>query len=85
MAALVAGRRRIVLPQQIDDDGRRRWDRADLVPGVPEPLFEGIYDEWFDIMPDGSFVMMTRQLAELSEIQVVLNWSEELKRNVPTN
>ena len=54
-------------------------------PGSPKPLFEGTYDEWYDVAPDGSFVMLTRQLAKLAEIQVVLNWSEELKRIVPTN
>ncbi len=54
-------------------------------PGAPKLLFEGTYDEWYDVAPDGSFVMLTRQLAELAEIQVVLNWSEELKRIVPTS
>ncbi len=52
--------------------------------GAPEPLFEGAYSNWYDASPNGSFVMLTKPSAELSEINVVLNWSSELERLVPT-
>ena len=51
--------------------------------GIPEPLFEGAFDQWYDVAPDGSFVMTTKPSAELTEINVVLNWFEELKERVP--
>ena len=54
-------------------------------PGTPAPLFDGVYDDWFDVASDGSFVMMTKPLAELAEIQIVLNWFDELNRLVPTD
>ena len=53
--------------------------------GSPQPLFEGQYTEYYDITPDGEhFVMVTRAQAELTEMNIVLNWFEELKRLVPT-
>jgi Tol biopolymer transport system component len=57
--------------------------------GTPRPLFEGRYlTGWYrnyDITPDGKhFVMLTGEQAELTEMNVVLNWFEELKRLVPT-
>ena len=60
-------------------------------PGDPRPLFAGDFnnqDQWpsYDITPDGErFVMMKKvELEPLTQINVVLNWFEELKRLVPT-
>jgi Tol biopolymer transport system component len=53
--------------------------------GSPEPLFEGAFDQWYDVSPDGSFVMLTKPSAELTEINVILNWLGELELLVPTD
>ncbi len=59
----------------------------------PQVLFEGSYlvstiirgNQYYDISPDGQqFLMIKRPEAE-RQINVVLNWFEELKRLVPTN
>ena len=62
--------------------------------GKPEVLFEGSYlssesdpeFQYYDIHPDGQrFLMMKEGTAqEQAQINVVLNWFEELKRLVPT-
>ncbi len=62
---------------------------------APRILFEGLYrNGWFDstadydISPDGQrFVMVKASGNEnpLTQINVVLNWFEELKRLVPTD
>ena len=54
-------------------------------PGIPRELFNGNYAERFDVFPDGDFAMVTLADADLRELEVVVNWSEELKRLVPTN
>jgi len=43
--------------------------------------------QYYDISPDGQrFLMMKEGTAkEQSQINVILNWFEELKRLVPTN
>ncbi len=58
----------------------------------PQVLFEGEFwwDECcgasFDISPDGQqFVMIQQDGTGPSQINVVLNWVEELKRLVPTD
>ncbi len=61
--------------------------------GSPRLLFEGSYESstigsaFYDVTPDGQrFVMVqAQQEAGASQIHVVLNWFEELKRLVPTN
>jgi len=62
--------------------------------GTPRLLFEGSYQSGvtgtalYDVTPDGQrFVMVQaeEQEAGASQINVVLNWFEELKRLVPTN
>jgi Tol biopolymer transport system component len=64
-------------------------------PGKPHMLFEGQYSasEWplidtaYDVSPDGQRFLMTKaaeQAAEATQINVVLNWFEELKQKVPT-
>jgi hypothetical protein len=69
---------------------------AGLAPGRPTLLFEGVYETRditgasipisnYDVTPDGRFVMVRRdENAAPAQINVVLNWSEELKRLVPT-
>jgi len=60
--------------------------------GVPQKLFGGDYvrggSRQFDITPDGSRFLMIREsqnVEQQAEIHVVLNWTEELKRLVPTD
>ena len=49
-------------------------------------LFEGHYAQWWDVTPDDErFLMLTVPQADLRDLQVVVNWAEELKRLVPTN
>ena len=65
-----------------------------LVAGKPRELFEGRYVshsnppgyQYYDISPDGKrFLMMKEGQIQQVQINVVLNWFEELKRLVPTN
>jgi Tol biopolymer transport system component len=63
--------------------------------GKPEVLFEGSYVatrlgpggyQYYDISPDGKrFLMLKDVTPEATQINVVLNWFEELKRLVPTD
>ena len=66
-----------------------------LAPGTPELLFEGSsYQQTplpplqnYDLSPDGDRFVMIRSggdATELSQIVIVQNWFEELKRLVPT-
>ena len=51
----------------------------------PKMLFEGYYAGEYDVTPDGQrFVMIKPSEKELAatQINVVLNWFEELKRRV---
>jgi hypothetical protein len=67
---------------------------AGLAPGKPTLLFEGGYrgglrsdtpNSNYDVTPDGRFVMIRRdESSGPAQINVVLNWAEELKRLVPT-
>ena len=59
--------------------------------GKPQPIFEGQYAQggWarpnYDVAPDGQrFLMIKQEQTEGAQINVVLNWFEELKRLVPT-
>ena len=61
--------------------------------GRPEVLFQGPYQgagnpaglQYYDISPDGERFLMTKTaVQEAGQINVVLNWFEELKRLVPT-
>jgi hypothetical protein len=38
----------------------------------------------YDVAADGRFLMVGESSAEANELNVVLNWFEELKRLVPT-
>jgi hypothetical protein len=60
--------------------------------GTPKLLFEGRYEKRpasetnFDVSPDGQRFLMVKALEQqksLTQIHVVLNWFEELKRRVP--
>ena len=62
--------------------------------GIPRELFKGKYVGTFpvrnyDVTPDGRRFLMVQgpgQSAEaVTQIHLVLNWFEELKRLVPTN
>jgi hypothetical protein len=58
----------------------------------PHVLFEGRYDNlpWeanYDVSPDGQRFLMIQEVeptAAASQIYVVLNWTSELQRLVPT-
>jgi hypothetical protein len=62
--------------------------------GIPKELFKGRYLQShplrsYDVAPDGQRFLMIRDVSQpeepITEIHVVLNWFEELKRLVPTN
>ena len=67
----------------------------ELTPGKPTLLFEGRYQPGtsggnpgsnYDVAPDGRFVMIRAEEGSgPTQINVVLNWFEELKRLVPTD
>jgi serine/threonine-protein kinase len=55
--------------------------------GAPKLLFEGRYGAGFDVTPDGKHFLMTKpppaRQAAPDQLNVVLNWFEELRRRVP--
>ena len=59
----------------------------------PPVLVEGSYlvttrtrgNQYYDISPDGQRFLMIKEPEGQSQINVVLNWFEEVKRLVPTN
>ena len=64
--------------------------------GNPTVLFEGDYvasnfpltSPGYDVSPDGQRFLVVKEIepaATATEINVVVNWTEELKRRVPTN
>ena len=58
--------------------------------GKPRLLFEGAYAELnfssnYDVGSEGRFLMVKEEEQGTGQINVVLNWFEELKRLVPTN
>ena len=64
----------------------------ELTFGKPEVLFEGQYSHdpdilrSYDVGPDGRLLMIRPAESQApSQINVVQNWFEELKRLVPTN
>src|SRR5882762_5382916 len=70
--------------------------QASFAAGKPRQLFEGHYLSTgggyaranYDVSPDGQRFLMLRlvegEQAAPTQINVVLNWTEELKRLVPT-
>jgi len=58
-----------------------------LVAGKPRIVFEGRYEGTYDVSPDGQRFLMIKageHATSATQINVVLNWFEELKRRVPT-
>ncbi len=61
--------------------------------GRPEVLFEGSYRatpvpaglQYYDISPDGQRFLMIKSEQAPAQINVILNWDEELKRLAPSN
>jgi len=79
------------------NEGRNKMMVVDITTeptfraGNPRLLFEGSYlggtgnRAFYDVTPDGQrFVMVQTQQGPGAQINVVLNWFEELKRLVPT-
>ena len=67
------------------------FDPETGVPGRPRELFVGpnlgglkYYRSW-DIHPDGNRFIAVEQSVGLTEILIVENWLDELKRLVPTD
>jgi hypothetical protein len=62
----------------------------EFTPMKPKVLFVGSYKpssyyfRGFDVAPDGRFLMLKRK-ETTTQVNVILNWTEELKRRVPTN
>ena len=62
-----------------------------FMQGSPAVLFTGNYltdpgTQQYDVTPDGQrFLMIKQEQTEGAQINVILNWFEELKRLVPTN
>ena len=55
--------------------------------GIPRLLFEGYEDTGgrnYDVTRDGQRFVMVESQGSAEEIHVVLNWTEELTRLVPT-
>ena len=63
-----------------------------FIAGTPRTLFEGAYDSTYgpvtnyDVSPDGQRFLMVKPAEQSAptQINIVLNWFEELKRRVPT-
>ncbi len=59
--------------------------------GTPKLLFEGVYYSYgpraeYDVTPDGQkFLMIKTGEQQVTELNVIQNWFEELKRLAPTN
>jgi hypothetical protein len=82
-----------VLPQRRPDNGRGATHPS-FTAGKPRVLFEGHYvpppgtSPNYDVSPDGQRFLMIKPNdagdAAAAQINVVLNWLEELKRLAPT-
>jgi hypothetical protein len=81
-------------------DGRIRMMAADVTlspaftAGIPHVLFEGRYavgtpHRHYDVSPDGRFLMLQEPLVTppppVTQMVLVLNWFEELKRLAPSD
>jgi len=81
--------KRAVLPQWAGHDGVHIGDQGSAA-GKIEKLFSGPYAPGaggyaranYDVFPDGSFLMLkpAEQQPPLTQIKIVLGWSEEVKR-----
>ena len=60
--------------------------------GKPELMFEGSYVssqfdpdyQYYDVSRDGQRFVMLKEMEQPAQINVVLNWFQELERLVPT-
>jgi hypothetical protein len=66
--------------------------QSTLAVGQPQVLFDGPHyaavNNAYDVSADGQRVLIIKesdQAVSASQINVVLNWTEELKRLVPTD
>ena len=66
--------------------------KPNFAVGLPRVLFQGDYYSWgkrsYDVSPDGKRFLMLQTVGEEqgpTQINVVLNWFEELKQKVPTS
>lgn len=64
----------MVVPVQMGDD---------FSYGSPETVIAGPYSLDYDISPNGERFLMIKESPSTTELVVVLNWLEELKRLVP--
>ena len=63
-----------------------RTARPTFTMGTPTKLFEGEFELEYDVSPDGQrFIMIERVKSETvtRQINIVLNWFEELRERVP--
>jgi hypothetical protein len=92
-AGLEPKRTRAVLPEWKEDDGGEHCHSAGLAPSKPTRLFTAdcvlptTTNASYDVSRDGRRFLMVqpsaRESATPTQIIVVLNWHEELKRLVP--
>jgi Tol biopolymer transport system component len=67
---------RAMMAVAIDEDSR---------PGRPRLLFEGLYESTYDVAADGRFLMVKiPEERAPRQVEIVLNWFEELRRLAPT-
>jgi Tol biopolymer transport system component len=68
--------------------GSPSFDAATPLTGVPEPGISGDNLRGYDVLPDGRFLTLlpeSEPAGGRSELRLILNWFEELKRLVPTH
>ena len=54
--------------------------------GIADPAPGGITTYYYDVTPDGQFVMIEQpEVQAFTQIHLVFNWLEELKRRAGTN
>ncbi len=70
----------------VDVETGDRFDRSTPRPLFPDTYFTSVVNNW-DMSPDGRFLMIKKDASPVAatEIVVVLNWMEELKRLVPVD
>jgi hypothetical protein len=90
--ALLRARRVGRWTTQDSDDGRPDHDDPDVFGRRPAGVIRGTLQDrrpfrGYDVTPDGQHFLMVREIAQpparLSQIVLVQNWTEELKRVVP--
>jgi TolB protein len=55
-------------------------DASSTIQGEPEKLFDGNYEVWYDVLPDGNgFVMLESEPVILTHLNVVLDWTSEFE------